>query len=71
MTAIVTGKRDDQYLIDYGDGTGSIYDSDGDIHVPAERRGHVGRSGRALHGYAVPACIRTARLAAGCVSAAP
>ena len=71
MTAIVTGKRDDQYLVDFGDGTGSIYDPDGDIHVPAERRGYVGRSGRALHGYAVPACIRTARLAAGCVSAAP
>jgi hypothetical protein len=34
MTAAVTGKRGDQYLIDYGDRTGSIYDSDGDILYP-------------------------------------
>ena len=30
MTAAVTGKRGDQYLVDYQDGTGSIYDADED-----------------------------------------
>ena len=30
MTAVVTGQRGDQYLIDYQDGTGSIYDADED-----------------------------------------
>jgi len=45
MTAKITGKRGDRYLVDFGEGTGSIYDPDGDIHVPAERRGYVGRSG--------------------------
>jgi hypothetical protein len=28
MTAVVTGFRDPQYLVDYQDGTGAIYDAD-------------------------------------------
>ena len=34
MTATVTGKRGDQYLVDLGDGTGRIYDADDDILYP-------------------------------------
>jgi hypothetical protein len=34
MTAIVTGKRGNQYLVDYGDGTGSIYNADEDYLYP-------------------------------------
>jgi hypothetical protein len=34
MTAVVTGKRDAQFLIDFGDGTGSIYDADEDWLYP-------------------------------------
>jgi hypothetical protein len=34
MTAIVTGKRDDQYLVDFGDGTGSIYNATEDWLYP-------------------------------------
>ena len=34
MIAIVTGKRGDQYLVDLGDGTGSIYDADEDWLFP-------------------------------------
>ena len=34
MTAIVTGVRDDQYLVDFGDGTGSTYDANEDILYP-------------------------------------
>lgn len=34
MTAIVTGFRDPQYLIDFQDGTGSIYDADEDWLYP-------------------------------------
>jgi hypothetical protein len=30
MTATITGFRDPQYLVDYQDGTGSIYDADED-----------------------------------------
>ena len=30
MTAIVTGQKGSQYLVDFGDGTGSIYDADED-----------------------------------------
>ena len=30
MTVTVTGYRDPQYLIDFGDGTGSIYNADED-----------------------------------------
>jgi hypothetical protein len=30
MTAKITGKRGDQYLVDLGDGTGRIYDADED-----------------------------------------
>ena len=34
MTAIVTDKRGDRYLVDLGDGQGSIYDADDDILYP-------------------------------------
>ena len=34
MTATVTGKRDNQFLVDLGDGTGRIYDADEDWLYP-------------------------------------
>jgi hypothetical protein len=34
MTVIATGFRDPQHLIDFGDGIGSIYDSDDDWLYP-------------------------------------
>ncbi|MGD0287708.1 MAG: hypothetical protein ABSC31_15250 [Acidimicrobiales bacterium] len=34
MTAVVTGFRDPQYLVDFGDGTGSIYNADEDYLYP-------------------------------------
>ena len=35
MTVTATGFRDPQYLIDYGDGTGSIYNADEDwLYTP-------------------------------------
>ena len=34
MTAVITGKRWDQYLVDLGDGSGRIYDADDDILYP-------------------------------------
>jgi hypothetical protein len=34
MTAKITGKRGDQYLVDFGDGTGAIYDADEDWLYP-------------------------------------
>jgi hypothetical protein len=34
MTAIVTGQRGPQYLVDSGDGTGSIYDANEDLLYP-------------------------------------
>jgi hypothetical protein len=34
MTAVVTGKRWDQYLVDLGDGRGMIYDAGLDILYP-------------------------------------
>jgi hypothetical protein len=72
MTAIVTGKGGDEYLVDLGDGSCRIYDSDYDILYPRRDVATLAAQGeRALHGYAVPACIRTARLTAGCVSVAP
>jgi hypothetical protein len=42
MTAKITGKRGDRYLVDFGDGTGSIYDPDGDIRpFHREREGRL------------------------------
>ena len=35
MTATVTGKRGDQYLVDFGDGRGRIYDADEAILYPS------------------------------------
>jgi len=43
MTATVTGKRGNQYLVDLGDGTGQLYDADEDNPVPAEERAHAVR----------------------------
>ena len=36
MTAVVTGKRWDQYLVDLGDGRGMIYDADEEIWYPQQ-----------------------------------
>ena len=45
MTATVTGKRGDQYLVDLGDGTGQIYDVDDDWLYPPRDVGTLAAQG--------------------------
>jgi hypothetical protein len=70
MTATVTGERGDEYLVDLGDGTGRIYDADEDILYPPRDVATLAAQGDPCTAT-VPACIGTARLVAGCVSAVP